>query len=153
MRSLTSLFLCALLIACGSSSSTTSNPTVATTLGEVQGVQRYGTVNEYRGIPYAQPLTAQDRWTKARPVTAWTGTLNTGSFGAACPQERRFDLTEESLVEDCLTLNITTPVNISPTEKLPVLVWLPGGGFVGGASNLYRLDKLAHEGRINPRKN
>jgi len=148
MRSLTSLFLCALLIACGSSSSTISNPTVTTNLGEVRGVQRYGTVNEYRGIPYAQPLTAQDRWTKARPSTAWTGTLNTGSFGAACPQERRFDLTEESLVEDCLTLNVTTPLNVSPTEKLPVLVWLPGGGFVGGASDLYRLDKLAHEGRI-----
>jgi para-nitrobenzyl esterase len=135
------------LISCGSSSNTT-NPTVTTNLGTIQGVQRYGTVNEYRGIPYAQPLTAQDRWTIAKPVTAWTGTLNAASFGASCPQQRRFDLTEESLIEDCLTLNVTTPINISSSEKLPVLVWLPGGGFVGGSSNLYRLDKLAHEGRI-----
>lgn len=142
-----SLFLCALLVACGSSS-TSSNPTVTTNLGSIQGVQRYGTVNEYRGIPYAQPLTAKDRWTKAMPITSWTGTLNASAFGAACPQERRFDLTEESLVEDCLTLNVTTPINIPSSEKLPVLIWLPGGGFVGGSSNLYRLDKLAHEGRI-----
>jgi para-nitrobenzyl esterase len=146
-RVFSSLFLCALLIACGSAN-TSSNPTVTTNLGTIQGVQRYGTVNEYRGIPYAQPLTAQDRWTKARPITPWTGMLESSSFGAACPQERRFDLTEESLVEDCLTLNVTTPINIPSSEKLPVLVWLPGGGFVGGSSNLYRLDKLAHEGRI-----
>ncbi len=135
------------LISCGSLSRTT-NPTIKTNLGLIQGIQRYGTVNEYRGIPYAQPLTAQDRWTKARPITAWNGTLNATSFGAACPQQRRFDLTEESLIEDCLTLNVTTPTNVTSSEKLPVLVWLPGGGFVGGSSNLYRLDKLAHEGRI-----
>jgi para-nitrobenzyl esterase len=136
-----------ILFSCGSSNNT-SNPVVTTNLGAIQGVQRYGTVNEYRGIPYAQPLTAQDRWTIAKPVTAWTGTLNATSFGASCPQQRRFDLTEESLIEDCLTLNVTTPINIPSSEKLPVLVWLPGGGFVGGSSNLYRLDKLAHEGRI-----
>ena len=147
IRALIAAFLCTGLISCGPSS-TTSNPTITTNLGSIQGVQRYGTVNEYRGVPYAQPLTAQDRWTKARPITPWRGTLDASSFGAACPQERRFDLTEESLIEDCLTLNVTTPINIPQSEKLPVLLWMPGGGFVGGSSNLYRLDKLAHEGRI-----
>jgi para-nitrobenzyl esterase len=74
--------------------------------------------------------------------------LNATNFGGACPQEHRFNLTEESLTENCLTLNISTPKDISAGEKLPVMIWIPGGGFVGGSSNLYRLDKLAREGRI-----
>lgn len=129
----------------------TSAPVVNTNLGIIQGVpsqNSYPGVNEYKGIPYAQPLTAQDRWTLARPVSAWSGILNASQFGGACPQEHRFDLTDESLTEDCLTLNVTTPQNIGVNEKLPVMIWIPGGAFVGGSSNLYRLDKLAREGRI-----
>jgi para-nitrobenzyl esterase len=137
------------LTACGDNSNAPPpSPQVSTSLGLIQGVQRYNTVNEYRGIPYAKPLTAQDRWTLAQAALPWEGTLNASQFGAACPQERRFDLTEESLIEDCLTLNVTTPTHIQAGEKLPVLIWIPGGGFVGGSSNLYRLDKLASEGRI-----
>ena len=37
---------------------------------------------------------------------------------------------------------------MKPGEKLPVLFWIPGGAFVGGATSLYRLDKLANEGRL-----
>ncbi len=138
-----------MLNGCGSNSdsSNASNPIVSTNLGMVQGVQRNG-VNEYRGIPYAQPLSASDRWTLAKPVKPWNGTLNATNFGSACPQQARFGLTEESLNEDCLTLNITSPINIGEDERLPVMIWIPGGGFVGGSSNLYRLDKLANEGRI-----
>lgn len=135
---------------CGNSNNNAaiSSPTVSTGLGLIQGVQRYGTVNEYQGIPYAQPLTEKDRWNLAKPVLPWSGVLKATQFGAACPQQARFDLTEESLVEDCLTLNITTPISADSSQKLPVMIWIPGGGFVGGSSNLYRLDKLAHEGQI-----
>lgn len=139
-----------LSVGCGNSSNQNNaqSPTVSTRLGLVQGVQRYSTVNEYQGIPYAQALTSQDRWNLAKPLAPWNGILNATQFGAACPQQARFNLTEESLVEDCLTLNITTPISINSNQKLPVMIWIPGGGFVGGSSNLYRLDKLAHEGQI-----
>lgn len=124
-----------------------ARPVVDTTLGKVIGVLRHG-VHEYRGIPFAEPLRTQDRWTRARPVQPWSSPLDAERFGAACPQTARFDLTEQSLVEDCLTLNVSVPRDLAPGERLPVMVYLPGGGFVGGSSNLYRLDKLAREGRI-----
>jgi para-nitrobenzyl esterase len=122
-------------------------PTVVTSLGVVEGAFRNGAI-EYRAIPYSQPLSAKDRWTSATTVQAWSGSLDAAAFGGACPQTARFELTEESLEENCLTLNVSVPTNASSKERLPVLVWLPGGGFVGGGSNLYRLDKLAREGRI-----
>jgi len=122
-------------------------PTVVTSLGVVEGAFRNGAI-EYRAIPYSQPLSAKNRWTSATPVQAWSGSLDAAAFGGACPQTARFELTEESLEENCLTLNVSVPTNASSKERLPVLVWLPGGGFVGGGSNLYRLDKLAREGRI-----
>lgn len=152
----------------GSSSSNGSSglaPTVQTSLGAIQGLERSYTpppasdaslsssapysVYEYRGIPYAQALTPDDRWGLAKPATSLgPGVFKAYEFGAACPQEARFDLTEASFNEDCLTLNIATPVRSANSGKLPVVIWIPGGGFVGGSSNLYRLDKLAYEGQI-----
>ena len=139
-------------------------PTVQTSLGAIQGLERSYTppaasgvslsgspytVYEYRGIPYAQALTQDDRWGLAKPATTLgPGVFKAYEFGAACPQQARFDLTEASFNEDCLTLNIATPVRSTNSGKLPVVIWIHGGGFVGGSSNLYRLDKLAHEGQI-----
>ena len=151
LRALLTLFASLLLAACsgGSDNNTNkgANPTISSNLGMIQGVERNG-ANEYRGIPYAQPLNSTDRWTLAKPVRSWSGVLNAKDFGSACPQQARFGLTEESLNEDCLTLNVSTPSDIADNETLPVMLWFPGGGFVGGSSNLYRLDKLASEGRI-----
>lgn len=139
------LIACAWLVTgCHSSP---ERPTAETSLGVMEGVYRNGAI-EYRGIPYSLPLAVQDRWSAATAVQAWSGTLDASSFGGACPQTSRFDLTEESLEESCLTLNVSMPLDANPQERLPVLVWLPGGGFVGGGSNLYRLDKLAREGRM-----
>jgi para-nitrobenzyl esterase len=147
----------------GSSSdgSPSANPTVQTSVGVIQGLERSYTshvvdgesltysVYEYRGIPYAQALSQNDRWGLAKPSTTLGPEIfKAYEFAAACPQQARFDLTEASFNEDCLTLNITTPIRSTSSGKLPVVIWMPGGGFVGGSSNLYRLDKLAHEGQI-----
>lgn len=158
-----------LISACSGGSSSNGSaalaPTVPTSLGAIQGLKRSYTppavsgvspdgsvdysVYEYRGIPYAQALTQDDRWGLAKPVTnLGSGVFKAYEFGAACPQQARFDLTEASFNEDCLTLNIAIPVRSTNSGKLPVVIWIPGGGFVGGSSNLYRLDKLAHEGQI-----
>lgn len=118
-------------------------PKVNTTNGEIIGLTRNG-ADEYRGIPYG----IADRLDLAKSAPKWQKPLDAENFGPACAQQRRFDLTEESLVEDCLSLNVSTPVGAKPNQNLPVIVWIPGGAFVGGSSNLYRLDKLAREGNV-----
>lgn len=121
---------------------------IQTSLGSVEGLLRNG-VYEYRGIPYAKPPTGNLRWATPQPITTLGSHIfKAHNFGAPCPQQVRFNLTEESLTEDCLSINVAVPADIKPGEKLPVLFWIHGGGFVGGSSNLYRLDKLAREGRL-----
>lgn len=118
---------------------------VSTPLGHLVGIQHVAArVNEFKGILYAKA----ERFGDPISAQAWQGTKDAKKFGDHCPQAARFDLTEESLAEDCLYLNVSAPSDIQPDEKLPVMVWIPGGGFVGGGSNLYRLDRLAHTGRI-----
>lgn len=150
-RVLTIGFLTALLLSCSSGSSSngpTLAPVVQTSLGPVQGIARNGAY-EYRGMPYALAPTGDLRWALPQPVTAsWTSVFPAYDFGPACPQQARFNLTEESLNEDCLSINVSVPADIKPGEKLPVFFWIHGGAFVGGSSNLYRLDKLAREGRL-----
>jgi para-nitrobenzyl esterase len=122
---------------------------VSTELGRLRGVERHGVI-EFRGIPYAAPPVGKLRWHAPQPATAWTGVRSATEFGSACPQLHRFNLTDESLDEDCLTLNVSMPVASDPTagKPRPVLVWIHGGAFVGGSSDLYRLDKLARAGHL-----
>jgi para-nitrobenzyl esterase len=120
---------------------------VQTDLGAIQGVERNGAI-EFRGIPFAAPPVGDLRWALPRPAEPWPGVRDAAAFGSACPQTRRFDLTERSTTEDCLTLNVSTPPGTSPGAKLPVLVWIHGGAFVGGSGSLYRLDRLATQGRM-----
>jgi len=124
-----------------------NGPVVTTESGRVQGVVRHGAV-EFRGLPYAAPPTGSGRWSLPQPVQPWTGVRDGADFAAACPQEARFGITERSTNEDCLTLNISAPADRKADEKLPVFVYIHGGAFVGGSSSLYRLDKLAREGRM-----
>lgn len=113
---------------------------VTTSAGKVEGFIRNG-VLEFRGIPYAAPVSGDARWSLPVPAQPWTGVLPAMHFGGACPQAARYGLTERSDEEDCLTLNVSLPTN--KAAKRPVLVWLHGGAFVGGAASLYRLDRLA----------
>lgn len=132
--------------------SATAPEPVLTDTGYVQGIfNTYSTgakVVEYRGIPYAEAPIGDLRWSLPKAKGPWIKTLDASQFGDACPQVARFGLTDASNNEDCLTINITAPKDIQSGEKLPVLFWIHGGAFVGGASNLYRLDKLAVEGRM-----
>lgn len=121
-------------------------PVVATNLGQVQGVIRHG-VFEFRGIPFAQSVAGARRWALAEPAQPWSGVRQAQHFGPPCAQAARYNLTEASDAEDCLTLNISRPVSAAPLagQNLPVLVWIHGGAFVGGSASLYRLDQLARE--------
>lgn len=116
---------------------------VATSSGKVEGFIRGG-VLEFRGIPYAAPVSGEARWSLPKPVAPWFGVLPAMHFGKACPQAARYGLTERSDEEDCLTLNISRPLGKSAHPR-PVLLWIHGGAFVGGAASLYRLDRLARD--------
>ncbi len=122
---------------------------VDTELGTVRGVERHGVI-EFRGIPYAAAPVGELRWQAPQPAARWTGIRDASRFGSACPQLHRFNLTDESLDEDCLTLNVSTPKPASGIRSppRPVMVWIHGGAFVGGSSNLYRLDALARAGTV-----
>jgi para-nitrobenzyl esterase len=116
---------------------------VATASGKVEGFVREGML-EFRGIPYAAPVSGEARWSLPKSVAPWSGVLPAMHFGKACPQAARYGLTERSDEEDCLTLNITRPRGKSAHPR-PVLLWIHGGAFVGGAASLYRLDRLARD--------
>ena len=120
---------------------------VRTQLGRVRGVQRYD-VLEYRGIPYAAPPVGALRFALPHRATAWDSVLDASEFGFACPQQARFHLTDASSTEDCLTLNISVPLGTQVGARLPVFFYIHGGAYVGGSSNLYRLDKLARLGKM-----
>ncbi len=125
-----------------------SDPTIVQTdLGAARGIYRNG-VLEFRGIPYAAPPSGDRRWAPPQPATPWTGVRDASNFGSACPQVARFGLTEASNDEDCLSINVSVPKGVKGGSKKPVFVWVHGGAFVGGSSNLYRLDALARSGVV-----
>ena len=136
-----------LLLSSMASFAAANDAEVSTDLGAVRGIERNGAL-EFRGIPYAAPPAGALRWRGPQPARSWSGVRDASKFGSACPQLHRFGLTDESLDEDCLTLNVSVPASAGRAAKHPVLVWIHGGAFVGGSSNLYRLDKLAREGDL-----
>jgi para-nitrobenzyl esterase len=117
---------------------------VQTAEGKVHGVAGHG-VREFKGIPFAAPPVGKLRFEPPAPVQPWQGVLDAMAMRDACPQARRFGLTEESNVEDCLHLNVAVPTAPHQGAR-PVLVWFYGGAFVGGSTRLYPIDFLAREG-------
>ena len=119
---------------------------VVTSMGVVRGTVHDG-VREFKGIPYAAPPTGELRWKPPQPVKPWKGILDASQYGNQCPQLLRYGLTEAAYNEDCLFLNVTTPVvHSQAAAKLPVIVWIHGGAFVGGSSSLYPLAHMALSG-------
>ncbi|HKU73163.1 MAG TPA: carboxylesterase/lipase family protein [Pyrinomonadaceae bacterium] len=114
----------------------TANGTV-----EGRGVQPSG-VRIFRGIPFAQPPTGNLRWREPQPVENWKGVKKATDFGPRCMQARIFDdmvFRSNGVSEDCLYLNVWTPAK-SNRERLPVLVYFYGGGFVSGDGSEPRYD-------------
>jgi para-nitrobenzyl esterase len=109
---------------------------VRTQSGTVAGSIHDGIVS-FRGIPYAAPPVGERRWRAPAPPIPWAGVLKADDFGPSCPQAeaQRFVPTgsrAETMSEDCLTLNVWAPA--ARTTPLPVMVWVHGGGNVGGSS-------------------
>src|SRR5215475_3709928 len=117
-----------------------------------------GAVQAYKGIPYARPPVGDLRWRPPQPVVPWSGTLVADEFSPICVQPdplgghsiftRLFFTPIEPRSEDCLYLNVWTTAQAG--DKRPVMVWIPGGGFVGGSSagRIYEGAELAKKGVV-----
>src|SRR5579859_1123232 len=126
---------------------------VRTEAGTVEGSTNHdGKVQIFKGIPYAAPPVGALRWKEPQPVAKWEGVRKATEFGARCMQGNVFGdmvFRDAGTSEDCLYLNVWTP-KASAEAKLPVMVWIYGGGFQAGATSEPRQDgeALAHRGVV-----
>jgi para-nitrobenzyl esterase len=122
---------------------------VKTVAGIVKGTATEdGRVRIYKGIPFAAPPTGPGRWQPPAPAPSWPGVRDATAFGASCMQGSVFpDIVLKDQSEDCLFLNIWAP---APTAgaRLPVMLWVHGGGFQAGSGAEPR-----HDGEAFARKN
>ncbi len=95
--------------------------------GDVEGVLEGG-LALYKAIPYAAPPVGSLRWRAPQPAKPWQGVRKCDKFGPWIPQPTRPGRTADMMSEDCLYLGIATPAQ-SANDKLPVMVWIHGGGF------------------------
>ena len=117
---------------------------VKTTAGLVRGTTAGdGRIQIYKGIPFAAPPVGELRWQAPRPPAAWEGVRDATAFSSRCIQGQIFsDIVFTDKSEDCLSLNIWTPAK-SAGDRLPVMVWIHGGGFQAGAGAEPRHDGMA----------
>ncbi len=113
-------------------------PSVGTDRGNVVGT-RVGTVAAFLGVPYAAPPVGDLRFRPPRRHAAWTAPVQATQVAQPCPQNRQAGANGPVPIgsEDCLYLNVWTPAQ-AQSERRPVMVWFPGGGFQqGGATFPY----------------
>ncbi|MFV8782085.1 carboxylesterase/lipase family protein [Microbulbifer sp. SA54] len=132
-----------------------SDPIVAAPQGSIIGrTDNAAGVNQFLGIPYALPPVGERRWTPPQPIPPWSSPFHAHRYGMPAAQNPSplFNIQgpngEPPHTEDCLFLNIFTPVNPAH-EKLPVMLWIHGGAFYlgSGSQSLYCGNRLAGSGR------
>lgn len=129
-------------------------PPVATSSGSVAGLILPSGVKAWFGVPFAQPPTGLLRWQPPQPIH-WKGVWNADRKMPECPQVlRAHDINhyygEEAASEDCLYVNVWAPAKSSAGSRLPVIVYVYGGGFTIGSAGIatYGGEAIAQRGAV-----
>jgi para-nitrobenzyl esterase len=145
---------CVVLMAAFTSAMAQSSPFAITEDGTFRGVAT-STMNEFRGIRYAQAPVGDLRWRPPHRPERAHGIQDATQFQNHCPQPASpFGLASAS--EDCLFLNVFTPAqsadgrdgNRGHDRRLPVMFWVHGGALVVGESDDYNPQRLVEQGVI-----
>src|SRR5579864_1702390 len=99
-------------------------------------------IREFKGVPFAAPPVGGLRWKEPQNVAAWKGVREAKTFGPRCMQQPIYGdmgFRSNGMSEDCLYLNVWTPAK-SGNERLPVMVYFFGGGFMAGDGSEPRYD-------------
>ena len=147
--------LCALaagLLLAASLTGMAADPLIVNTQqGKVHGKTiNDGKVRAWMGLPYAAPPVGDLRWKAPQPPAKGSPERDATNYGAHCAQNIVFQdmvFQDKGGSEDCLFLNVYAPATADSKAKLPVMFWIHGGGFSGGASNEPR-----HNGDFLPLK-
>ena len=117
--------------------------------GKIKGIPcGWPSITVFYGIPYAAPPVGDLRWKAPQPAVGWEGVRDCARASAKCWQlgvgkgsffEHEFYPYEEEMDEDCLYLNVWTPAQ-STEERLPVIFWIHGGGFMTGYGHSAHFD-------------
>jgi len=153
-------FFLLLFIACNvGNKSTVDINKVNTSQGMISGTaSEDGVVKIFMGIPFAEPPLGELRWKAPIAASPWQGILPCVQPPASATQNKpqpffcwskEFLIPDEPISEDCLYLNVWTPAKTNQ-DKLPVMVWIHGGGFSGGSGTvpLYDGEALARKGIV-----
>ncbi len=148
-------WLAALLIvslaACAGSDKPPADATalvVTTDKGALRGAVVDG-VESFLDIPYAAPPVGPLRWAPPQPAAAWSGIRPAGSYGRYCTQRQNFDSPDgPALDEDCLSINVQRPIGTSANARLPVYVYIHGGGFATGSGVKDTQEKIVQENGV-----
>src|SRR5262245_27250049 len=148
------LFTLAILLALTLTAGALAQDRVKIANGALEGVSDKSTgVRSFKGIPFGEPPLGDFRWKPPQPAKNWQGVRKADKFGPRCMQRQIFGdmgFRSNGMSEDCLYLNVWTPAK-SGNEKLPVLVYFFGGGFVAGDGSEGRYDgeSMARKGIVS----
>jgi para-nitrobenzyl esterase len=145
-------YLLTILLFCAHTIRAQKSVLIPTPNGELEGVVEASGIHSFKGVPYARPPVGDLRWREPQPVQKWAGVRRANAFGPRAMQQPVYSdmqFRSNGVSEDCLYLNVWTPAR-SSAERLPVLVYFYGGGFIAGDGSEYRYDgeSLAKRGLV-----